>query len=157
MFKFSKAIRNLPSPSSLSYVWSFGSLLGFCLGLQIVTGLFLAIHYNSSVSTAYERVFKIINDVNCGWEVRLLHANRASLFFVCLFSDIGRDLYYKRYSTNPLTWRLGVIILLVIIATAFLGYVFPWGQMSCWGATVITNLLSAIPILFYGCEEVSGW
>nr|AIV00470.1 cytochrome b [Haematomyzus elephantis] len=154
MYKISKVMTNLPSPSSLSYMWNFGSLLGLCLSVQLVTGLFLAMHYNPSVMNAFESVVKIMNDVNWGWEVRLLHANGASLFFVCLFTHIGRGLYYKSYSTNPLTWSVGVIILLMVMATAFLGYVLPWGQMSYWGATVITNLLSAIP--YFG-EDLVLW
>lgn len=137
---------DLPSPSNISAWWNFGSLLGICLGLQILTGLFLAMHYCPDVRLAFNRVVHICRDVNNGWLLRTLHANGASFFFICLYLHIGRGLYYGSYIYHE-TWTVGVIILLAVIGTAFLGYVLPWGQMSFWGATVITNLLSAIPYL----------
>nr|AML26770.1 cytochrome b [Scarabaeidae sp. BMNH 1274752] len=135
---------DLPSPSNLSTWWNFGSLLGLCLIIQILTGIFLAMHYTSDVDMAFNSVIHICRDVNYGWLIRTLHANGASFFFICLYLHMGRGLYYSSYNLH-LTWLIGVIILFLIMATAFLGYVLPWGQMSFWGATVITNLLSAIP------------
>lgn len=137
---------DLPSPSNISAWWNFGSLLGICLILQIVTGLFLAIHYCPDVRLAFNRVVHICRDVNNGWLLRTLHANGASFFFFCIYFHIGRGLYYGSFIYHE-TWTVGVIILLAVIGTAFLGYVLPWGQISFWGATVITNLLSAIPYL----------
>lgn len=137
---------DLPSPSNINRWWNFGSLLGLCLGIQIVTGIFLAIHYTANVDLAFNRVVHICRDVNYGWLIRTLHANGARFFFICLYLHIGRGLYYTSYKLH-LTWIVGVLILFIVIATAFLGYVLPWGQISFWGATVITNLLSAIPYL----------
>lgn len=137
---------DFPAPSRLSYWWNFGSLLGLCLIIQILTGLFLSIHYNADIINAFNRVSHICRDVNYGWILRIIHANGASLFFICVYLHVGRGLYYGSFIYVE-TWRIGVIILLVLIATAFLGYVLPWGQISFWGATVITNLLSAIPYL----------
>lgn len=137
---------DLPSPSNISAWWNFGSLLGLCLGLQILTGIFLAIHYTAHIELAFNRVAHICRDVNYGWLIRTLHANGASLFFICLYLHIGRGIYYRSYYLT-LTWTIGVFILFAVIATAFLGYVLPWGQISFWGATVITNLVSAIPYL----------
>nr|AXS65929.1 cytochrome b [Staphylinoidea sp. 5 KM-2017] len=137
---------DLPSPSNISAWWNFGSLLGLCLGIQIVTGIFLAMHYTANVEMAFNSVVHITRDVNYGWLLRTLHANGASFFFICIYSHIGRGIYYKSYNL-VLTWLTGVVILFIVMATAFLGYVLPWGQMSFWGATVITNLLSAIPYL----------
>lgn len=135
-----------PQPSSLSYMWNFGSLLALCLGLQIVTGIFLAMHYTPNVDLAFTSVEHIMRDVNLGWAIRYAHANIASFFFIFVYAHIGRGLYYGSYrSPRVLPWSIGVIILVVMIATGFLGYVLPYGQMSLWGATVITNLLSAIP------------
>lgn len=135
-----------PQPSNLSYIWNFGSLLATCLGLQIVTGVILAIHYTPSVDIAFVSVEHIIRDVNYGWLIRYLHANGASAFFICVYGHIGRGLYYGSYkSPRVLPWSIGVIILVLMIGTAFLGYVLPYGQISLWGATVITNILSAIP------------
>nr|AQM52353.1 cytochrome b [Laephotis capensis] len=135
---------DLPAPSSISSWWNFGSLLGICLALQILTGLFLAMHYTSDTSTAFNSVAHICRDVNYGWVLRYLHANGASMFFICLYLHVGRGLYYGSYMFKE-TWNMGVILLFAVMATAFMGYVLPWGQMSFWGATVITNLLSAIP------------
>nr|YP_010222665.1 cytochrome b [Urochela caudata]UCC46128.1 cytochrome b [Urochela caudata] len=137
---------DLPSPSAISLWWNFGSLLGMCLMIQLVSGIFLAMHYIPNIELAFSSVIHICRDVNYGWIMRHTHANGASLFFVCLYLHVGRGLYYNSYKLK-MTWSVGVILLLLIMATAFLGYVLPWGQMSLWGATVITNLLSAIPYL----------
>nr|AEN03133.1 cytochrome b [Ornithorhynchus anatinus]AEN03134.1 cytochrome b [Ornithorhynchus anatinus]AEN03135.1 cytochrome b [Ornithorhynchus anatinus]AEN03150.1 cytochrome b [Ornithorhynchus anatinus]AEN03151.1 cytochrome b [Ornithorhynchus anatinus] len=137
---------DLPTPSNISSWWNFGSLLGLCLIIQILTGLFLAMHYTSDTSTAFSSVAHICRDVNYGWLIRYMHANGASLFFMCIFLHIGRGLYYGSY-TQTETWNIGVVLLFTVMATAFVGYVLPWGQMSFWGATVITNLLSAIPYI----------
>nr|AJA39965.1 cytochrome b [Eremias strauchi kopetdaghica] len=135
---------DLPTPSNISAWWNFGSLLGLCLIIQILTGLFLAMHYTADVSSAFSSIAHIHRDVQYGWFIRNLHANGASLFFICIYFHIGRGLYYGSYIFTE-TWNIGVILLLTVMATAFMGYVLPWGQMSFWGATVITNLLSAIP------------
>nr|UGS80215.1 cytochrome b [Dagualachesilloides caliensis] len=137
---------DLPTPSSISSMWNFGSLLGVCLGIQIVSGLFLAMHYTADVNLAFNSVVHICRDVNNGWLLRTLHANGASFFFICIYLHVGRGMYYGSYNLF-MTWTIGVIILFLVMATAFLGYVLPWGQMSFWGATVITNLVSAIPYL----------
>nr|AIG52984.1 cytochrome b [Ctenotus helenae] len=135
---------DLPSPSNISAWWNFGSLLGLCLIVQVLTGLFLAMHYTADISSAFSSVAHICRDVQYGWLIRNLHANGASMFFICLYLHIGRGLYYGSYMFKE-TWNIGVVLLLLVMATAFVGYVLPWGQMSFWGATVITNLLSAIP------------
>nr|YP_010455529.1 cytochrome b [Glossophaga soricina]AAL32340.1 cytochrome b [Glossophaga soricina]ACR14870.1 cytochrome b [Glossophaga soricina]ACR14871.1 cytochrome b [Glossophaga soricina]ACR14872.1 cytochrome b [Glossophaga soricina]ACR14873.1 cytochrome b [Glossophaga soricina] len=137
---------DLPAPSSLSSWWNFGSLLGVCLAVQILTGLFLAMHYTSDTATAFNSVTHICRDVNYGWVLRYLHANGASMFFICLYLHVGRGLYYGSYMYSE-TWNIGILLLFAVMATAFMGYVLPWGQMSFWGATVITNLLSAIPYI----------
>lgn len=137
---------DLPSPANIRAWWNFGSLLGLCLIIQIITGIFLAIHFTARVDLAFNRVVHICRDVNYGWLLRTLHANGARFFFICLYLHIGRGIYYGSYKLH-LTWSVGVLILFLVIATAFLGYVLPWGQISFWGATVITNLLSAIPYL----------
>lgn len=137
---------NLPTPINISSWWNFGSLLGLCLIIQIVTGLFLAIHYARDVSLAFDRVIYISRDVNFGWLLRIIHANGASFFFICLYIHVGRGIYYDSFIFIE-TWVVGVLILFIVMGTAFLGYVLPWGQMSFWGATVITNLLSAIPYI----------
>nr|WCP86509.1 cytochrome b [Crocidura zaitsevi]WCP86511.1 cytochrome b [Crocidura zaitsevi]WCP86512.1 cytochrome b [Crocidura zaitsevi]WCP86514.1 cytochrome b [Crocidura zaitsevi] len=137
---------DLPAPSNISSWWNFGSLLGICLIVQILTGLFLAMHYTSDTMTAFSSVTHICRDVNYGWLIRYLHANGASMFFICLFLHVGRGLYYGSYMYLE-TWNIGVLLLFAVMATAFMGYVLPWGQMSFWGATVITNLLSAIPYI----------
>nr|YP_009995270.1 cytochrome b [Ochthebius remotus]QNP09660.1 cytochrome b [Ochthebius remotus] len=137
---------DLPSPSNISSWWNFGSLLGLCLMIQIITGLFLAMHYTANIDSAFNSVIHICRDVNYGWLIRTLHANGASFFFICIYLHIGRGLYYSSYNLST-TWIMGVLILFIVMATAFLGYVLPWGQMSFWGATVITNLLSAIPYI----------
>lgn len=137
---------DLPSPNSLFYTWNFGFLAIICLFIQICTGLFLSIHYCANIEIAFFRVVHIMQDVNYGWFFRFSHANGASLFFFLVYAHIGRGLYYFSW-VNIITWRVGVIILFVLIATSFLGYVLPWGQISFWGATVITNLGSAIPYI----------
>nr|UZH93637.1 cytochrome b [Peromyscus mekisturus] len=137
---------DLPAPSNISSWWNFGSLLGICLVIQILTGLFLAMHYTSDTSTAFSSVTHICRDVNYGWLIRYMHANGASMFFICLFLHVGRGMYYGSYTFME-TWNVGIVLLFAVMATAFMGYVLPWGQMSFWGATVITNLLSAIPYI----------
>nr|Q6ELU9.1 RecName: Full=Cytochrome b; AltName: Full=Complex III subunit 3; AltName: Full=Complex III subunit III; AltName: Full=Cytochrome b-c1 complex subunit 3; AltName: Full=Ubiquinol-cytochrome-c reductase complex cytochrome b subunit [Pronolagus rupestris]AAS54931.1 cytochrome b [Pronolagus rupestris] len=137
---------DLPAPSNISAWWNFGSLLGLCLIIQILTGLFLAMHYTSDTTTAFSSVTHICRDVNHGWLIRYLHANGASMFFICLYMHVGRGIYYGSY-TYLETWNIGILLLFTVMATAFMGYVLPWGQMSFWGATVITNLLSAIPYI----------
>nr|YP_009116242.1 cytochrome b [Vanmanenia pingchowensis]AJD22556.1 cytochrome b [Vanmanenia pingchowensis] len=138
------ALVDLPAPSNISVWWNFGSLLGLCLITQILTGLFLAMHYTSDISTAFSSVAHICRDVNYGWLIRNVHANGASFFFICLYLHIARGLYYGSYLYKE-TWNIGVVLFLLVMMTAFVGYVLPWGQMSFWGATVITNLLSAVP------------
>nr|YP_009229607.1 cytochrome b [Pteronarcella badia]ALT66164.1 cytochrome b [Pteronarcella badia] len=147
LFKIANnALVDLPAPVNISAWWNFGSLLGLCLGVQIVTGLFLAMHYTAHVDMAFSSVAHICRDVNYGWLLRTLHANGASFFFICLYLHTGRGMYYGSYMFMY-TWMIGVIILFLVMGTAFMGYVLPWGQMSFWGATVITNLLSAVPYL----------
>nr|YP_009236676.1 cytochrome b [Acraea zetes]AMJ17133.1 cytochrome b [Acraea zetes] len=137
---------DLPSPSNISTWWNFGSLLAICLMIQIITGLFLTMYYSANIELAFFSVNYICRNVNYGWLIRTLHANGASFFFICVYLHIGRGIYYESFNLN-LTWMVGVMILFLLMATAFMGYVLPWGQMSFWGATVITNLLSAIPYL----------
>nr|AJO69367.1 cytochrome b [Macaca fascicularis] len=137
---------DLPTPPNLSMWWNFGSLLAACLTLQIITGLLLAMHYSPDTSSAFSSIAHITRDVNYGWITRYLHANGASMLFICLFLHIGRGLYYGSYLLLE-TWNIGIMLLLMTMTTAFMGYVLPWGQMSFWGATVITNLLSAIPYI----------
>nr|QCG70202.1 cytochrome b [Eleotris fusca]QCG70239.1 cytochrome b [Eleotris fusca]QCG70276.1 cytochrome b [Eleotris fusca]QCG70351.1 cytochrome b [Eleotris fusca] len=138
------ALVDLPAPSNISAWWNFGSLLGLCLGVQLVTGIFLAMHYTADIATAFSSVAHICRDVNFGWMIRNIHANGASFFFICIYLHVGRGLYYGSYLYKE-TWNIGVVLLLLVMMTAFVGYVLPWGQMSFWGATVITNLLSAVP------------
>nr|YP_009945186.1 cytochrome b [Paedocypris micromegethes]QOE17692.1 cytochrome b [Paedocypris micromegethes] len=140
------ALVDLPAPSNISVWWNFGSLLGLCLVTQILTGLFLAMHYTSDISTAFSSVMHICRDVNYGWLIRNMHANGASFFFICIYMHVARGLYYGSYLYKE-TWNIGVVLLLLVMMTAFVGYVLPWGQMSFWGATVITNLLSAVPYI----------
>nr|AMP84256.1 cytochrome b [Omobranchus elegans] len=140
------AITDLPAPANISIWWNFGSLLGLCLIAQLLTGLFLAMHYTSDIATAFSSVTHICRDVNYGWLIRNMHANGASFFFICVYMHIGRGLYYGSYLYKE-TWNVGVVLLLLLMMTAFVGYVLPWGQMSFWGATVITNLLSAFPYI----------
>nr|YP_006665731.1 cytochrome b [Challia fletcheri]AEP83059.1 cytochrome b [Challia fletcheri] len=143
---FNSSLIDLPTPSSITGWWNFGSLLGICLSMQIITGLFLSMHYVAHIDYAFSSVVHICRDVNYGWLLRVLHANGASIFFVCIYLHVGRGMYYGSYSLIS-TWLVGVLILFMVMGTAFVGYVLPWGQMSFWGATVITNLLSAVPYL----------
>ena len=140
------ALVDLPAPPNLSIWWNFGSILGLCLVAQILTGLFLAIHYTPHIELAFSSVAHIARDVNYGWLLRNLHANGGSWFFICLYLHIGRGIYYSSYLYHEV-WNIGIILLIITIATAFVGYVLPWGQIRFWGATVITNLLSAIPYI----------
>jgi ubiquinol-cytochrome c reductase cytochrome b subunit len=147
LFKIANnALVDLPTPSTIRGWWNIGSLLGICLVAQIATGLFLAIHYCPNVDMAFSRVSHICRDVNYGWLLRTIHANGASLFFVCIYLHTGRNIYYGSYNFID-TWSEGEVILFLTIATAFIGYVLPRGQISFWGATVITNLPSAIPLI----------
>nr|WCS91931.1 cytochrome b [Dyscolus oopteroides] len=147
LFKIANgALVDLPTPANISLWWNFGSLLGLCLVIQIATGLFLAMHYTANIDSAFNSISHICRDVNYGWLLRTLHANGASFFFICIYLHIGRGMYYGSYKFTH-TWMVGVIILFLVMGTAFMGYVLPWGQMSFWGATVITNLLSAVPYL----------
>ena len=144
---------DLPAPSNISYLWNFGVLLGVCLGIQIITGIFLAMHYCPDVDLAFSSVAHITRDVNYGFLLRYLHANGASMFFFCVYLHIGKGIYYGGY-TKIIVWNVGVILFLLMIVTVFIGYVLPWGQMSFWAATVITNLLSAIP---YIGDDIVRW
>ena len=135
-----------PQPSNISYLWNFGSLLAVCLIIQIITGVTLGMHYTPNVLEAFDSVEHIMRDVNNGWLIRYLHSNTASAFFFIVYLHIGRGLYYGSYKApRTLVWTIGTVIFILMMATAFLGYVLPYGQMSLWGATVITNLMSAIP------------
>ena len=139
-------LHEYPTPRNLSYLWNLGSLAGLALVTMIVTGIILAMHYTPHVDHAFESVERIMRDVNHGWLIRYIHMNGASFFFIVVYIHIFRGLYYGSYKApRELLWILGVLILLLMMATAFMGYVLPWGQMSFWGATVITNLFSAIP------------
>nr|YP_009307958.1 cytochrome b [Myrianida brachycephala]AOR87131.1 cytochrome b [Myrianida brachycephala] len=147
LFKIlNSSLIDLPSPINISIWWNFGSLLGLMLILQIITGLLLAMDYSSHIDLAFSSVAHIMRDVNYGWLLRNLHANGASAFFLCLYLHIGRGIYYGSYNLME-TWNIGVLIFIMSMATAFMGYLLPWGQMSFWGATVITNLFSAIPYI----------
>nr|ADF43397.1 cytochrome b [Hemiphyllodactylus yunnanensis jinpingensis] len=137
---------DLPTPANISAWWNFGSLLGLCLITQLITGLFLAMHYSASTDLAFSSLAHICRDVQYGWLIRNIHANGASMFFICLYLHTGRGLYYGSFLYKE-TWNIGVVLLFLVMATAFVGYVLPWGQMSFWGATVITNLLSAVPYI----------
>ncbi|MCC0050546.1 MAG: cytochrome b/b6 [Rhodobiaceae bacterium] len=139
---------DFPTPKNLNYFWTFGGIAAICLVVQLVSGIVLAMHYTPHVDMAFNSVEHIMRDVNYGWFLRYLHANGASFFFIAVYIHIFRGLYYGSYKApREILWMLGVLILLAMMATAFMGYVLPWGQMSFWGATVITNLFSAIPIV----------
>ena len=142
-----------PTPSNFNYFWGFGSLSGLCLGTQIITGVCLAMHYTPHVDWAFNSVEHIMRDVNNGWLLRYIHANGASMFFIVVYIHIARGLYFRSYR-KIVVWYTGIIIFLLIVITAFMGYVLPWGQMSFWGATVITNLASAVPIVG---ESIAKW
>ena len=137
---------DLPSPSNINYLWNFGSLLGLCLTIQIITGIFLAMHYSGDIVLAFKSIIHISRDVNYGFLLKSIHANGASLFFLCVYIHIGKALYYGSYQ-KKFIWFSGIIIFIIMMLTAFIGYVLPWGQMSFWAATVITNFLSAIPYI----------
>nr|AKM70142.1 cytochrome b [Greenidea kuwanai] len=137
---------NLPTPSNISFLWNFGSLLMICLLNQILTGLFLAFHYKTDINLAFQSIINMNRNINFGWLIRSFHANGASMFFIMIYIHISRGIYMNSFNFK-MTWLIGVILLLLTMMTAFVGYVLPWGQMSFWGATVITNLLSAIPYL----------
>nr|YP_010531292.1 cytochrome b [Mileewa lamellata]UXX17551.1 cytochrome b [Mileewa lamellata] len=140
------SIIDLPAPINLSLWWNFGIMLSMCLVSQLVTGIFLSMHYTANIEMAFNSISHISRNVNYGWMMRSLHSNGASLFFICLYLHTGRGMYYGSYKFMK-TWLLGIIIMMITMATAFLGYVLPWGQMSFWGATVITNLMSAVPYI----------
>nr|YP_002317256.1 cytochrome b [Symphylella sp. YG-2006]ABQ01742.1 cytochrome b [Symphylella sp. YG-2006] len=153
MTMLKKALPYTDIPQSISYMWNFGSLLGACLMTQILTGLFLAMNYNSSPELAFQSTIDLMNDSIWGYYLRIIHANGASLMFLCMYFHIGRGMYSKSYLNYP-AWNIGLVMYLVTMATAFLGYVLPWGQMSFWGASVITNLMSAIP---YAGDTLVKW
>lgn len=148
-----EVVVDLPSPSNISYLWNYGSLLGICLILQILTGIFLSMHYCADTNIAFASIAHIMRDVNYGFALKYAHANGASLFFLCVYIHIARNLYYGSFLKKEL-WYSGVTIYILMMATAFIGYVLPWGQMSFWGATVITNLVSAIP---YVGNDIVQW
>ena len=144
-----------PTPRNLNYWWNFGSLAGFFLLVQIITGIILSMHYTAHVDHAFDSIEHIMRNVNHGWLIRYIHMNGASFFFIAVYIHIFRGLYYGSYKApRELLWWLGIIILLLMMATAFMGYVLPWGQMSFWGATVITNLFSAIPLIG---DNITQW
>lgn len=148
-------LKRHPYPKNLSYWWNFGSIAGICLVIQILSGLFLAMHYVPNTKHAFDSVEHIMRDVNYGWLIRYIHAVGASMFFVALYAHMVRSLYYGSYKApREVLWWVGIIIFLLTMATAFMGYVLPWGQMSFWGATVITNLFSAIPVVG---ESIVQW
>nr|YP_011014847.1 cytochrome b [Epyhemisphaerius bistriatus]WQB38528.1 cytochrome b [Epyhemisphaerius bistriatus] len=135
---------DLPSPSNISTWWNFGSILGTCMIMQIVSGIFISMHYSPNMETAFKSIIHITRNVNYGWNLRNIHANGASMLFMMLYLHTGRGIYYGSYKLKK-TWLSGSMMIMLLMATAFLGYVLPWGQMSFWGATVITNLISAAP------------
>ena len=150
-----KELGDYPTPRNLNYFWNFGSLAGATLVIMILTGIFLAMHYTPQVDMAFDSVERIMREVNYGWLIRYIHMNGASMFFIAVYIHIFRSLFYGSYkSPRELLWIFGVLILLLMMATAFMGYVLPWGQMSYWGATVITNLFSAIPVVG---ESIVTW
>nr|YP_010254925.1 cytochrome b [Pealius machili]QUA05864.1 cytochrome b [Pealius machili] len=151
--KLNNFIIDLSSPINISYMWGFGSLLGVVLLIQTITGLFLTFHYAAHVSIAFDSVIHILRDVNSGWLIRFMHINGASFFFVFIYIHIGRGIFYFSFK-KVFVWASGVVILLLLMMVAFMGYILPWGQMSFWGATVITNLLSSLPI--WG-EDIVFW
>nr|WBO27057.1 cytochrome b [Loripes orbiculatus] len=149
----SGVVYDLPVSVNLSVWWNFGSLLGLCLGVQLVSGIFLAMHYSPGLDVAFSSVIHIVRDVNGGWLLRSIHANGASFFFICVYFHVGRGIYYGSYQMVHV-WGSGVIMLFVLMGIAFMGYVLPWGQMSYWGATVITNMVTAIP---YIGKDILHW
>ncbi len=148
-------LTDYPTPKNLNYWWTFGGILTFCLITQIITGIVLGMHYIAHADLAFASVEHIMRDVNYGWLIRYVHANGASMFFLAVYIHIFRALYYGSYkSPREMIWIIGMLIYFLMMATAFLGYVLPWGQMSFWGATVITNLFSAIPLVG---ESITNW
>lgn len=141
-----KSLLNLPTPINISYIWNYESFLGLFLTIQILRGLILTIHYSANINIAFFRIIHIIQNVSNGWLIHNIHINRASCFFICIYTHIRRKLYYSSHTLIQ-TWITGVRILLISMATAFLGYVLPWGQISFWGATVIANLITTIPYI----------
>nr|QPK42142.1 cytochrome b [Paragavialidium sichuanense] len=141
-----QSLIDLPTPMNISFWWNLGSLLGMCLIMQMITGIFVAMHYTADIEMAFKSTIHICRNVNNGWLMRTLHMNGASMFFMCMYLHVGRGLYYGSFLLKE-TWTIGMIMFTLIMATAFIGYVLPWGQMSFWGATVITNMLSAIPYI----------
>ena len=155
IFSFINHFKIYKTPKNLSYLWNLGSIAGIALVIQIITGLFLSMHYTPHVDHAFNSVEEIMRNVNYGWLIRYLHSVGASMFFVAVYLHIFRGLYYGSYKApRELLWQIGIIIFLLMMATAFMGYVLPWGQMSYWGATVITNLFSAVPV--FG-ENIVTW
>ena len=155
LLTLSHHLQSYPTPKNLNYWWTFGGILTFCLITQIITGLVLAMHYVAHVDYAFQSIEHIMRDVNYGWLIRYVHANGASMFFLAVYIHIFRSLFYGSYKApREVIWIIGLLIYILMMATAFMGYVLPWGQMSFWGATVITNLFSAIP--FVG-ESITTW
>ena len=155
IFSFLSHFAVYKTPKNLNYMWNLGSIAGIALVIQIITGLVLSMHYTPHVDYAFDSVEKIMRNVNYGWLIRYMHAVGASMFFVAVYLHIFRGLYYGSYKTpRELLWQIGLVIFLTMMATAFMGYVLPWGQMSYWGATVITNLFSAIPLIG---ESIVTW
>ena len=155
IFSFLKHFEHYRTPKNLNYLWNMGSIAGIALVIQIVSGIVLAMHYTPHVDYAFDSVERIMRNVNYGWLIRYMHAVGASMFFVAVYIHIFRGLYYGSYkSPRELLWHIGLIIFVMMMATAFMGYVLPWGQMSYWGATVITNLFSAIPLIG---ESIVTW
>ena len=142
----SKIFTDLPTPPNINYYWNLGSLLGFCLTIQLITGILLAMHYCPEAMYSFDRISHIERNIPSGHILRNIHANRASIFFLCVYLHIRRNIYHNTWK-NQITWTIGITIYLIMIITAFVGYVLPWGQMSFWAATVITNLFSAIPYI----------
>jgi ubiquinol-cytochrome c reductase cytochrome b subunit len=155
IFTFFKHLGEYRTPRNLSYFWNLGSIAGIALVIQIMTGIFLAMHYSPDAATAFDSVENIMRNINYGWLIRYMHAVGASMFFFVVYIHISRGMYYGSFkSPREMVWFMGLLIFLTMMATAFMGYVLPWGQMSFWGATVITSLFSAIPV--FG-ENIVQW
>ena len=147
LFLIKSHLQSYPCPNNINYLWNIGFLLGISIVLQLITGILLALHYIPDINYSYYSVMYIIREVYYGWSLRYIHSNGASFVFIVLFIHIGRGLYYGSYYYNSNSWFSGIIIFIILMAIAFIGYVLPWGQISFWGATVITNLLSPFPCL----------
>ncbi len=155
LLTLSHHLTSYPTPKNLNYWWTFGGILTFCLITQIITGIVLAMHYVAHTDHAFQSIEHIMRDVNYGWLIRYVHSNGASMFFLAVYIHIFRGLFYGSYKApREMIWIIGLVIYLLMMATAFMGYVLPWGQMSFWGATVITNLFSAIPLIG---ESITTW